>query len=213
MIKLVIFDLDGTLIDSKEDLALNVNRVLVEMGLEKKSHSLIQSYIGHGEENLVGSSIGLENADRLQEAMRIFKKHYSANLLDTTVPYEGAYKVLSHLKKTKQLALATNKPLYYTKPILEELEMSNYFDLVLGGDSVEQKKPHPEMIERILSELKVKKEDAILIGDSLADVRSAQAAGIKICAMTYGFCEREKLVEAKPDYLLEDINELIALLA
>lgn len=211
--KLIIFDLDGTLIDSKEDLALNVNRVLVEMGLEEKSHLLIQSYIGHGEENLVGSSIGKENAHRLEEAMQLFKKHYSANLLETTAPYEGMYRVLSHLRKTKQLALATNKPLYYTKTILEGLEMSEYFDLVLGGACVAQKKPHPEMIERILAELNTKKEDAILIGDSLADVGSAKAAGIKICAMTYGFCAKEKLVAANPDYLLDDLNELIALLS
>lgn len=182
------------------------------MGLEKKPHALIQSYIGHGEENLVGSSIGLENSHRVQEAMQIFKKHYSENLLETTAPYQGAYRVLSHLRKTKQLALATNKPLYYTKPILEELEMNGYFDLVIGGDSVEKKKPHPEMLEKILFDLKIDKNEAILIGDSLADVGSAKAAGIKVCAVTYGFCEKEKLIHAKPDYILDDINELISLL-
>lgn len=210
--KLIIFDLDGTLIDSKEDLALNVNRVLEEMGIEKKPHPLIQSYIGHGEENLVASSIGEENRDRLSEAMSLFKKHYSKNLLQTTVPYEGAYRVLSHFKKTRQLALATNKPMLYTTQILKELEMDSYFEFALGGACVKKKKPNPEMIEAIMDKAGASRDETILIGDSLADLRAAKAAGVKICSVSYGFCEVEKLTAENPDYLIDDINELIGLI-
>jgi len=204
---LVIFDLDGTLIDSKLDLANSVNFTRQQMGLSVFEHRLIFSYIGDGATMLIRRAMGegLGESD-VQRALEIFLAHYREHLLDNTTLYPGVAEALDALQSLK-LAVLTNKPLRPTQAILQGLQIHNRFAVIYGGNSFEQKKPHPVGIEQILSDTGAKRERTLMVGDSYIDIQTGRNAAVATCGVTYGLAS-DTLHEPKPDFLIDDLRQL-----
>ena len=204
---LVIFDLDGTLIDSKLDLANSVNFTRQQMGLSVFEHRLIFSYIGDGATMLIRRAMGEDLGESdVQRALEIFLSHYREHLLDNTTLYPGVAEALDELQPLK-LAVLTNKPLRPTQAILQGLQIHNRFAVVYGGNSFEQKKPHPVGIEQILSDTGAKRERTLMVGDSYIDIQTGRNATVATCGVTYGLAS-DTLHEPKPDFLIDDLRQL-----
>lgn len=208
--ELLIFDLDGTLIDSSEDIAWAVNKTLKQMGLSELSYEAIKERIGWGVRMLLQKALPEDKQNLLEEARAIFMGYYSEHLLVRTRMYPGAADVL-HYFKDKKLAIATNKPLNLTEKILDGLNISNFFNKAIGGDGVQNKKPAPEAIEIILRGLNISPKKAVFIGDSKIDIAAGKEAGIATVGAAYGFRGREELEEAGADAIIQDIKDLISL--
>lgn len=206
--QLVIFDFDGTLIDSKYDIATSVNLTLKDMGLPTRSHEEIFSFVGDGVKRLLRLSVGEGNDARYEESLTIFREHYLTHCLDSTQFYAGLDRVFDILKdKTK--ALATNKSLEYTLRIVDGLGVRDTFSSIECPIDLSDLKPDPGMLFRILDQLEVDPEKTILVGDSTNDMRAAKAAGIRACAVGYGYGIREKVLALDPDYYCEKPEDLL----
>ena len=208
--ELIIFDLDGTLIDSSEDIAWAVNKTLRQMGFEELSYQAIKERIGWGVKMLLEKALPNEKHNLVKEAREIFMGYYSGHLLVKTKLYPNVADVL-RLFKNKKLAIATNKPLNLTQKILDGLNISDYFKKVVGGDDVQNKKPAPEAIEIILRELNALQKETIFVGDSMIDIEAGKKAEVITIGAAYGFRGRQELKEAGADVIIEDIKELISL--
>lgn len=208
---LLIFDLDGTLIESKWDIATAVNLTLAELGLPVREQEEIFGFVGDGIKRLLRQAVGEENQARYEDALRVFRGHYLAHCLDRTRFYPGIDRVLSHYAD-KHKAVATNKSLEYTTRILDGLG-AHHFAYVVGGDNGYGLKPEPGMLLKILDELKVERDRAVLIGDSTNDITGGHNAGIKVCAVGYGMGNREKMAACNPDWFIEQPEDLIRLFA
>ena len=210
-IDLLIFDLDGTLIESKWDIATAVNLTLRDLGLPVREQEEIFSFVGDGIKHLLRLSVGEENQSRYEDALRVFRGHYLAHCLDRTQFYPGIDRVLAHYA-AKHKAVATNKSLEYTTRILDGLG-AHHFTYIVGGDNGYGLKPEPGMLLKILDELKVERDRAVLIGDSTNDINGGHNAGIKVCAVGYGMGNREKMAACNPDWFIEQPEDLIGLFA
>jgi phosphoglycolate phosphatase len=206
-VELIIFDLDGTLIDSKDDIAVCVNLTLGELGLPTKEPKVIYGYVGDGVRRLLQQAVGDGNQVQFKKAMKIFRGHYLAHLLDTTGFYPGVEEMLDHFKNKKK-AVVTNKPIEYTEKIMDGLKARERFDLILGGDGMNNLKPHPEMLHKVLEEMEVRRDRSVMVGDGVNDILAARAAGVRICAVGYGLGDPVRLKGAEPDFFCERIEEL-----
>jgi phosphoglycolate phosphatase len=210
-IRALIFDLDGTLIDSKQDLIRSVNAMLVEMGREALHEDTISGYIGHGAPKLVGRALGNGTTeDERERALKFFLAHYEEHKLDTTCAYPGVAEALKELRELP-MAVLTNKPVRVSNRILEGLGLAKYFRAVYGGNSFETKKPDPLGAKKILDELDAAPAEAMMIGDSEVDVQTARNAGTLAAAVNYGFGTHDRAVYPA-DIYLESLAELPALL-
>jgi phosphoglycolate phosphatase len=210
-VRALIFDLDGTLIDSKQDLIRSVNAMLAEMGREPLHEDTVSSYIGHGAPRLVARALGNgateEECDR---ALKFFLAHYDEHKLDSTCAYPGVAEALEELSDFP-MAVLTNKPVRVSRKILEGLGLANYFRAVYGGNSFETKKPHPLGAKKILEELSAAPAEALIVGDSEVDVQTARNAGTLAAAVNYGFGTHDREVYPA-DVYLDRLTELIHLL-
>lgn len=210
-VDLVIFDLDGTLVDSRMDLTASVNHALGRMGLPPLPVETVAGFIGDGARLLFTRSLeaarGMADEAEVEAGFQAFREHYAAHLLDATRPYPGVPEALQALGH-KAMAVATNKPEGYARAILEGLGLHHHFRLILGGDSTPHKKPHPAQAEAILTAVGLPPAAALMVGDSPQDVAMARAAGCGACAVTYGLRPREELAAAVPDFLLDDLRDL-----
>jgi phosphoglycolate phosphatase len=211
-VDLIIFDVDGTLIDSVKDLIDSVNFTLEAIGLPKEDPALVQSFIGDGVRKLVERSLGQEHQHLYPKTVEVFRKHYHEHLLDHTKLYPGTEEVLAHFSQKKK-AVLTNKSYGFTVKILEGLSILNYFEEVVGADTTPYLKPEPYGIFRIIEDLRVQKEKTVLVGDGVKDIEAAKNAGIKSCAVLSGYTEREQLMNAKPDFFCERILDLKEILS
>ena len=206
------FDLDGTLIDSGDDLVQATIHSLHGLGIDPPPPEVIIGYVGGGARGLLQGSLGeAATPERLEAGLAAFIDYYGAHLLDHTLPYPGVEEVLRHFFATRPLAVITNKPEAFSRTILEGLGLAGYFREILGYDSVERKKPHPEGILQVLQGWGVEPTRAVMVGDSDHDILAGKAAGTVTVAVAYGFKSAEELLSAGPDYLIHDIRELIAL--
>ena len=210
-VRLVIFDLDGTLIDSKYDIAAAVNLTLGDLDIPTLPPEEIFTFVGDGVKRLLRLSVGEANEARYEEALRIFRGHYLAHCLDTTQLYPGLDQLFDG-RDTRIKALATNKSLEYTLRITEGLKIKDRFVVIEGPLDQSDLKPDPGMLRRILERLSVRPEEAVLVGDSTNDVRAAQAAGVSACAVGYGYGNRDKVSALNPDYHCEKPGDLLSLL-
>lgn len=208
-IDLLIFDLDGTLIESKWDIATAVNLTLTDLRLPTRSQEEIFSFVGDGVKRLLRRAVGEENDARYEEALRVFRGHYLAHCLDRTRFYPGIEKILVHFSG-KHKAVATNKALEYTTKILEGLG-AHHFAYVVGGDDGFGLKPDPGMIVKVLEVLGVSKDRTVLVGDSTNDITGGHNAGIRVCAVGYGMGNRGKMAVCQPDWFIEQPEELMEL--
>ena len=206
-VKLLIFDLDGTLIESKWDIADTVNLTLRDLGLPERPQEEIFGFVGDGVKRLLRLAVGEMDVVRYAEALRVFRAHYLEHCLDRTRFYPGVEPVLTYFSR-KPKAVATNKALEYTKVILKGLG-DHHFDYIVGGDNGFGLKPEPGMLLHILDELGVDQEQAVLIGDSTNDINGGHNAGIRVCAVGYGMGNRERMQACRPDWFIERPEELM----
>jgi len=210
-VRALIFDLDGTLIDSKNDLISSVNAMLRELGRSELAPETISSYIGHGAPRLVARALG-DNCpeEERQRALEFFLAHYEAHKMDTTRPYPGVTETLAGLKSVP-MAVLTNKPVRISVRILEEMGLAQYFRSIYGGNSFPTKKPDPLGARTILQELDAAPHEALLVGDSEVDVQTARNAGTWAAVVNYGFGVHD--ADAYPaDIYLDHFAELTTFL-
>jgi phosphoglycolate phosphatase len=208
--ELFIFDLDGTLVDSRLDLANAVNATLRHMGMDPLTNERVYTYVGNGAPMLVRRALGEGATEpQVQEALEFFLEYYRDHDLDHTVLYPGVQESLDRLRAAgKKLAVLTNKPVRMSNHILEGLGVANHFFRVYGGNSFDHKKPHPIGVETLIAEAGASRETAIMVGDSSVDVQTARNAGIVCCAVTYGF-QPETLADPAPEMLVDRMEEMV----
>lgn len=206
-VRLVVFDLDGTLVDSKVDLANSVNYALGAFGVCPLTHETIYSYVGNGASMLIQRSLGLEGRLILPRVLETFLAHYREHLLDTTVPYPGVRESLEAHSGKYAMAVLTNKPVDMTRTILTGLSLSGHFVDVRGGDSFGTKKPNPEGLLRILADRGVPPAESLMVGDSANDILAGQEAGVATCGVTYGI-STQGFSEHPPDFTIDRFPEL-----
>ena len=213
-IKLVIFDLDGTLIDSRLDLVHSVNAALRHIQRPELPEDVIASYVGDGAPILIQRALGREAVDEalVRKGLEFFLSYYREHKLDHTTVYEGIREALAAIQRSgngvpRKLAVLTNKPVNPSRAIVEALGLGPYFSQVYGGNSFATKKPEPEGALKLLSEVDVRPEQAAIIGDSHVDVRTGRNAGLWTVAVTYGFAPHTLEVE-ESDITVDTPQEL-----
>jgi len=208
-VDLLIFDLDGTLIDSQRDLAQSVNAARAHMGLPALDHEKVFSYVGNGAPVLIRRALGPRaTEEEVEEALEFFLEYYRDHMLDHTTLYAGVPESLDRFRAAGiRMAVLTNKPVRFSQSLVAGLGLGSHFARIYGGNSFEHKKPHPAGVERLLEELGAGRDKTMLVGDSAVDVRTARNAGIRSCGVTYGF-QPETLAEDPPDLLVDSMEEL-----
>ena len=216
-IKLLIFDLDGTLIDSRLDLVHSVNAMLRHFGRPELPDEVVASYVGDGAPVLVRRALGDPKDQKfLKEALDYFLGYYRVHKLDHTHVYNGIKESLAAIHGTnglgRSMAVLSNKPAHPARAIVQALGLGQFFPHVCGGDSFPTKKPDPEGARALLKENKTQPQDALIVGDSSVDVLTGRNAGMWTCGVTYGFAPHT-LCEAPPDVVLDHPHELTELFA
>jgi phosphoglycolate phosphatase len=213
-IKLVIFDLDGTLIDSRLDLVHSVNAALRHIGRPALPDDVIASYVGDGAPILIQRALGGETVDEaiVRKGLEFFLSYYREHKLDHTTVYPGIADALAAIQNSgngmqRKLAVLSNKPVGPSRKIVEALGLGKFFVQVYGGNSFPTKKPDPEGARKLLDELGVRPEQAVIVGDSHTDIETGRNAGLWTIAVTYGFAPHT-LDETGPDIVLDYPNEL-----
>ena len=209
MPRLVIFDLDGTLIDSKLDLANAVNAARAHMGLAPIANATVYSYVGNGAPVLIRRAMGPDVSEQeVERALAFFLGHYREHMLDHTELYPGVRETLDRLRAASVvMGVLTNKPVNHSVVIVNGLGLKDYFRQIYGGNSFEFKKPHPIGIETMMRECGVERADTLMVGDSGVDIQTARNAGVAACGVTYGF-QPETLAACAPDFLVDRMEEL-----
>lgn len=204
--KAYLFDLDGTLIDSADDIALALQETLKELGMPEKMPENVRRLIGGGVKALLEQVLG---EDFREEHVRVFRKYYVGNPVVYTRPYPGIPETLRSLKKRGvPLVVVTNKLEELSLRILEKLELLDFFELVVGGDTFSEKKPSPLPILKALEFIGIEPGESLMIGDTEADIESGRKAGTKTALAKWGYVRLNSL---KPDYLLNRPEELLSL--
>lgn len=207
--QLAIFDLDGTLVDSKQDLCNSVNATREHLGLPRLPDELVASYVGNGAPVLIQRAMPQGTPqERLDEALAYFLDYYRQHMLEFTRLYPGVREALEQLRQGGYaMAVLTNKPVRFSRDMISGLGLKDYFFQVYGGNSFDQKKPHPFGIHKLVEEAGADLAATWMIGDSSVDILTARNAGIRCCGVTYGF-QPESLVEHPPDILIDGMAEL-----
>ncbi len=217
LVRLLVFDLDGTLIDSRLDLIHSVNAMLLHIGRPELDGDMIASYVGDGAPALVRRALGdTDDEALLRAALEYFLGYYRLHKLDHTTVYAGIPEVLARLANSsngvrRQMAVLSNKPANSSRAIVRALGVGDFFVRVYGGNSFTTKKPDPLGVRTILQETGVAAAEALIIGDSSIDVLTGRNAGLWTCGVTYGFAPHT-LEEVPPDVLIESPRELGELL-
>ncbi len=206
-VRALIFDLDGTLIDSKLDLAISVNATLRHMGREALADETIFGYVGNGAQVLVQRALGEGvTPEEIEKGHAFFLAYYRAHMLDNTVAYPGVREGLE-LLKGRDLAVLTNKPVRFSEAILAGLGLAGYFRYVYGGNSFATKKPDPEGVNTLLRNFGARPREAMMVGDSDVDVRTARNSGAWAAGMSYGL-GLEGMRAHPPDLMLDSLADL-----
>jgi phosphoglycolate phosphatase len=213
-IKLVIFDLDGTLIDSRLDLVHSVNAALRHIGRPELPEHVIASYVGDGAPVLIQRALGGEQVDEatVRKGLEFFLSYYKEHKLDHTTVYPGIVEALASIQASgngipRKLAVLTNKPVHASRAIVQALGLAGFFEQVYGGNSFATKKPDPEGARRLLAETGVAAQRSVIIGDSHTDIETGRNAGMWTAGVTYGFAP-QTLADARPDVLVDHPGEL-----
>jgi len=207
MLKNYILDLDGTLVNTIEDLGAAINHALSELGFPTYCNDSIKTFVGNGSTAFVIKSLGEQGKGRYEKVYELFMKYYDELCTNKVEPYPGAAEFVE--KHSGNVALLTNKAIGQTLQILRKFNWEKHFTCILAGDTVPEKKPHPAGILKIIEDSKWNPSETIMVGDDIPDVGAAQAAGIKIAAILGGFGRAEELLEMKPDYAFASFEEFV----
>lgn len=209
--RLIIFDLDGTLIDSRVDVANAANAARAAVGLASLPLETVQGYAGDGVTKLVERILPEERRGAFDAALAAFLEFYAAHSLDHTTLYPGVLETVEALARDMKLAVVTNKRRYLTMPILEGLGVARFFSQVVGGDGPLARKPSPEPLISVCEAEGIPPGESLMVGDSPTDVAAARAAGIFVCGATYGYKPAEVVRAAGPDYVIDTFSEMLEL--
>ncbi|MCD1608124.1 phosphoglycolate phosphatase [Stutzerimonas kunmingensis] len=214
--RLVMFDLDGTLMDSVPDLAAAVDKMLMLLGREPAGIERVRDWVGNGSRVLVRRALAgqLDHdgvSDELaDEALALFMQAYAGGH-ELTAVYPGVRECLDWLREREvKLAIITNKPAQFIEPLLEEKGLAGYFDWLVGGDTLPQQKPDPAALFWVMDKAGVAPGESLFVGDSRNDVRAAKAATVRCAALTYGYNHGEPIADEHPALVLDDLRELVA---
>lgn len=213
-VNLLLFDLDGTLIDSKTDLANSINLMLADLGRSTLSEATVGGFVGDGVRVLTHRCLTATDPNRQppedelhQKAIALMHSHYANEMFRTTRLYPGVAETLASYGN-KGKAVVTSKEVRFTKIILDHFEIAQYFDVIVGGDTTPARKPDPGPVLEALRLLNGSASDAVMIGDSENDVIAGKRAGTHTCAVSYGFRSAEELRVTEPDVLIERFDQL-----
>ncbi len=201
--KLIIFDMDGTLLDSSKSITKSINYVRNELDLPPFSVEKITKLINMPDQDL--PKLFYENIQPYSECRKIFEKHYYKNCIYQMELYDGIQEMIQNLNNKYKMAVATNAYEIFAKKMIRHLHIEKYFQIIIGSDTINAKKPDPKILQYILDYFNIKKEEAVLIGDSLKDEEAAKNAGLEYIFAEWGFGESEN-----PNYKLslEKLDEL-----
>lgn len=205
--ELVVFDLDGTLVDSLPDLAAAANYALRHLGLPERPLAEHRRLIGHGEANFVRRFLGPDHQELFDEALNLYLEYYSRHLGERCQVYPGVAETLARLLPRK-LAVLSNKREDLTRQVLQVMGLARFFVQVRGGDSYGTLKPDPAGLQALIRELQAEPRRTLMVGDKPEDVLTGRGAGSYTAALTSGYSEPEALLAAAPDYLLENFSRL-----
>lgn len=207
----VAFDLDGTLVDSRADLAATLNHVLLTLGLPPIEPSTMFRYIGQGARALLERAMGIQHRDLVPRGVELFMERYAGHLLDATRPYPGIPEALAALSALGvALSVLTNKPVAMSRIVLEGLDLMSYFVAVLGGDSLSARKPDPAGLKHLRTLTGTPQNRMLLVGDSEIDLQTARADGVGFCGVAWGLTP-EALAAAHPERMIGHPSELVIL--
>ena len=205
----ILFDLDGTLIDSLADIAASTNYVRGKMGMPNLPAKTIQNYIGDGIHALLERALGALELPAIEEALAIWRSYYEIHCLDRTCLYPGIMEILQKMFSSGiPLGVVSNKPVIPSEKILRGLGVRNMFLVVVGGDSTSKRKPDPEPLQFAVAQMKISSNKVLVIGDSPNDIFGARNAGYQSCAVLWGIGDEKSVRQARPDYLVKRPEEL-----
>ncbi len=205
-VSLLIFDLDGTLVNTLEDIASSVNFTLQKLGRPVVPLDSIRQFVGDGIEMLMRRALNGRD-EFLSDAVGIYKVHHSRNLLVRSRLYPSVIGVLEHFRSIP-MAVISNKSSEFVRPLLDSLKILCYFHTVIGADRGLPLKPAPDAVLKILSDTGVPRDRTAMVGDGATDIRAGKAAGVMTCAVTYGFRSEDELKKAGPDFVIHEFSEL-----
>jgi len=218
--KLIIFDFDGTLIDSGPDLAEAVNHMLKELGRTTFSLNTIHEWVGNGAQTLVKRALSAKteidsdiDESLFTKALDIFLSYYKENVCVKTVTYPDVTSTLKTLKGDDyKLAIVTNKPFDFVKPILQKLELIDLFEVYIGGDSLAKKKPDPMPLNHICETLNININDSIMVGDSKNDILAAASCEMDSIGVSYGYNYGEDIAIYNPTLVIHDFKDMLTVM-
>ncbi len=206
-VEFMIFDFDGTLVQSGEDIANSVNFTLAALNLPLIDKQRILTFIGDGVVKLIERAIGDAGKTYLQQAMTVFTDHYNRHMLDHAALYPGVHDLLRHFPGKRKIIL-TNKRYKFTEKMASALNIADFFDEIIGADTTPYVKPDPLLIKTILERFPVEKKKTVIIGDGVNDILLARNSGIVSCAFLNGLGRRDELLALEPDIVFEQFEEL-----
>jgi len=215
----VVFDLDGTLVDSVPDIASSTNHALGEYGIPARSEDDVRRWIGNGARRLMARAVtddmhGEPDGDLLERALASFVSHYTIHACVRSSVYPGTTDTLATLHGCgARLACVTNKPAEPARGLLAQLGLDTWFELVVGGDTLARAKPDPMPLRHALEVLAASPGSSVMVGDSVNDVLTARAAGVAVICTSYGYNHGRDIREAQPDAVVDSLAEIPALLA
>lgn len=201
-VDLVMFDLDGTLADTGHDLADAVNFTRAHFDLTPLAEQLVYGHVGRGVEYLLRHALPEADRDHFGEVMAVFLNHYEKHLLDRTVLFPGVHEILVYFR-SKRRVVVSNKIERLTIAVVRGLGVEGEFDAILGGDSAAEKKPHPALLISVLQRFEIPAANALMIGDGDTDIEAGKRAGVITCGVTYGLGNKDDLMAAEPDFLVD----------
>jgi phosphoglycolate phosphatase len=216
--KLILFDLDGTLVDSVPDLATAIDAMMEALGLPARGEAQVREWVGNGMERLVrralvGQLQGEPDEALLQQGFPVFRDAYHRYNGENSRLYPGVRETLDYLHSDGfPLGCITNKAHEFTLPALQLLDLERYFKIILSGDSLPEKKPHPLPLLHAAEQLGTIPEKSLMVGDSINDVKAARAAGFSIICVSYGYNHGQDIREAQPDAVIDRFDDLLALI-
>ena len=207
MLKFIMFDLDGTLANSRDDIAMSVNFTLDSFVLPRREPEEIYGFIGGGVHNLIRNSLPEGAKGTVEEGVELFWRIYKEHVLDTTRLYPGIKEALGQLRGVRK-GVVTNKPLSHARLILEGLGIADFFETVQGWVEGIEVKPSPQMLYMALDEADVPKEHSVMVGDSMNDLLAARNAGVRACIVGYGYGRMDAVLEAKPEFFAQTVADI-----
>lgn len=218
----ILFDLDGTLVDSVPDLHQAVSVALDAVQYPAVSETQTRHWVGNGVNKLIQRALSgqldpdpVYQADHpvFQQALTAFSQYYQVHYADQCQPYAGVITTLQQLQQQGYtLGIVTNKPETFTRPLLQKLQLQNYFQVVVGGDTLPQLKPQPEPLWHAIQHCQASPATTLMVGDSRSDILAARHAGVKIAAMRYGYNHGVDISESSPDWVCDQMSEILAII-